>query len=160
MTAPGRAIVLSTPEDTLRFGRRLGAMLLAGDLVLLAGPLGAGKTLLTKGIAAGMQVDGLVTSPTFVIARVHRATVSGRPSLVHVDAYRLAGALELDDLDLDTDLTASAVVVEWGEGRAEQLARDHLVVRLTRQDDDSRLAELIGTGPPWHQRIRKLAGAR
>ncbi len=124
--------------------------------MILSGALGAGKTVLAKGIAAGMGVTGIVMSPTFVIARVHRPAGDGVP-LVHVDAYRLSGALEFDDLDLDTDLTAAAVVVEWGEGRAEQLADDHLLIRLERRDDDSRIAELVGTGRRWSALLAELA---
>ncbi|GAB2758950.1 tRNA (adenosine(37)-N6)-threonylcarbamoyltransferase complex ATPase subunit type 1 TsaE [Amycolatopsis magusensis] len=125
----------TTPEDTIAFGRSLGRELRAGDLVLLAGPLGAGKTTLTRGIAEGLGVSGRVSSPTFVLARVHPGPVP----LVHVDAYRLGGDLaQLDDLDLDTDLEASAVVVEWGEGSADRLSADHLVVRLSREEDDVR----------------------
>ena len=140
-------------------GRALGQRLRAGDLVILSGSLGAGKTTLTKGIAAGMGVRGLVTSPTFVIARVHRPD-AGRAQaepLVHVDAYRLAGAIELDDLDLDTDLEAAAVVIEWGEGVAERLADDRLIVELTRLPDDSRTAVLTPVGSSWVRRTREIA---
>ncbi len=150
-------VELVTEADTLAFGGRLGALLRAGDLVILSGSLGAGKTVLTKGIAAGMGVVGIVMSPTFVIARVHRPRGSGAP-LVHVDAYRLAGALELDDLDLDTDLTSSVVVIEWGEGVAEQLAEDHLLIRLTRHPDDSRTAELVPVGSDWPRRAEYVQG--
>jgi tRNA threonylcarbamoyladenosine biosynthesis protein TsaE len=137
-------VVLPTAEDTEQFGRDLARGLVAGDLVVLDGPLGAGKTALTKGIGAGLGVQGRVTSPTFVIAREHRAGTrpdGGTPvGMVHVDAYRLGGsgphALdELDALDLDTDLTAAVVVVEWGEGIAEQLADRHLRVRLRREPE-------------------------
>ncbi|MFI9385369.1 tRNA (adenosine(37)-N6)-threonylcarbamoyltransferase complex ATPase subunit type 1 TsaE [Kutzneria sp. NPDC052558] len=133
---------LPVEADTVEFGRRLGCLLRAGDLVLLSGPLGAGKTALTRGIAEGLGVKGRVSSPTFVIAREHRAGERG-VALVHVDAYRLGGHLdELDDLDLDTELVDAAVVVEWGEGVAERLSEDHLLIRLTRLDDDVRVAEL------------------
>ncbi|UOT06541.1 tRNA (adenosine(37)-N6)-threonylcarbamoyltransferase complex ATPase subunit type 1 TsaE [Rhodococcus opacus] len=137
-------VVLPTAEDTEQFGRDLARGLVAGDLVVLDGPLGAGKTALTKGIGAGLGVQGRVTSPTFVIAREHRAGTradGGAPvGMVHVDAYRLGGsgphALdELDALDLDTDLAAAVVVVEWGEGIAEQLADRHLRVRLRREPE-------------------------
>jgi tRNA threonylcarbamoyladenosine biosynthesis protein TsaE len=148
-------VLLPTPESTFAFGRELGSRLRAGDLVILSGSLGAGKTALTKGIAAGMRVAGRVTSPTFVIARVHPAAPGG-VGLVHVDAYRLAGAVELDDLDLDTDLTASAVVVEWGEGVAEQLSDTRLLVALQRLPDDSRLAVLTPVGGDWAARITGL----
>lgn len=133
-------IELPTVADTLAFGERVGRTLRAGDLVLLAGPLGAGKTVLVKGIAAGMGVLGQVSSPTFVIARVHRPGPGGTGvPLVHVDAYRLGDDLDqLDGLDLDTDLVDAAVVVEWGEGVAAALSTDHLLIRLTRRDDDVR----------------------
>jgi tRNA threonylcarbamoyladenosine biosynthesis protein TsaE len=138
---------LATVEDTRALGKRLAASLRPGDLVVLSGPLGAGKTALTQGIGEGLGVSGRVTSPTFVIARVHQGPVP----LVHVDAYRLrdAGRVELDDLDLDTDLDDSVVVVEWGEGLVEQLSDSHLEIRLERHDDDSRTATLEAVGPRW-----------
>ncbi|AKE90808.1 MULTISPECIES: tRNA (adenosine(37)-N6)-threonylcarbamoyltransferase complex ATPase subunit type 1 TsaE [Rhodococcus] len=133
---------LPTVEDTEALGRRLARELHAGDLVVLDGPLGAGKTALTRGIAAGLGVQGRVTSPTFVIAREHRPgdRAGGEPvGMIHVDAYRLGdgpNALdELDALDLDTDLTAAVVVVEWGEGLVETLTERHLRVRLRREPD-------------------------
>lgn len=144
-------VVLRAEEDTVRFGESLGCRLQAGDLVLLDGPLGAGKTVMTRGIAAGLGVSGRVSSPTFVLARVHPAGERG-VALVHVDAYRLGGDLaQLDDLDLDTDLESSAVVVEWGEGSAERLSEDYLVVRLDRRPDDVRVATLEPHGA-WKQR--------
>jgi tRNA threonylcarbamoyladenosine biosynthesis protein TsaE len=141
MRADGRA-VLATAQDTVALGERLGRELRAGDVVVLSGPLGAGKTVLAKGIAAGMDVVGPVTSPTFVLARVHPARRTGAPAMVHVDVYRLldAGELdllaELDSLDLDTDLDDAVAVVEWGEGLAERLSEHHLDVTLQRADDD------------------------
>ncbi|MDQ0377494.1 tRNA (adenosine(37)-N6)-threonylcarbamoyltransferase complex ATPase subunit type 1 TsaE [Amycolatopsis thermophila] len=151
------SIQLPTAEDTVAFGESLGRTLRAGDLVLLAGPLGAGKTVLTRGIAAGLGVSGRVSSPTFVLARVHPAGERGVP-LVHVDAYRLGGDLaQLDDLDLDTDLEASAVVVEWGEGSAERLSTDYLVVRLVRRPDDVRELTLEPHGS-WAERVPELVG--
>jgi len=151
-------IKLDTVEATLDLGMALGKQLRAGDLVILGGTLGAGKTTLTKGIAAGMGVSGRITSPTFVIARVHRPdSDSGRAvPLVHVDAYRLAGALELDDLDLDTDLDTAAVVIEWGEGGAEQLSSERLTIELVRLPDDTRTAELIPVGETWQARATAL----
>ena len=132
---------LPDPADTEALGERLAAALGPGDLVVLSGPLGAGKTVLVRGIARGLGVAGPVTSPTFVIAREHRPLPGGRGvPLVHVDAYRLGGAAELDDLDLDTDLAEAVVAVEWGEGVAERLAADHLLVRLDRRPDDVRVA--------------------
>lgn len=112
-------------------GERVGRGLGAGDLVVLAGELGAGKTTFTQGLGAGLQVRGEVTSPTFVIARVHPSLVGG-PALVHVDAYRLGGVAELDDLDLDTSLEEAVTVVEWGTGMAEVLAESRLEVTITR----------------------------
>jgi len=144
-----------TPESTIAFGRELGRSLRAGDLVLLAGPLGAGKTTLTRGIADGLGVGGRVSSPTFVIARVHPAGEAG-VALVHVDAYRLGGDLsQLDDLDLDTELERSALVVEWGEGAAERLSDDYLVVRLDRREDDVREVTLEPHGT-WATRTPDL----
>ena len=150
------SFVFPTPDDTMDFGRALGRVLRAGDLVLLAGPLGAGKTTLTRGIADGLGVGGRVSSPTFVLARVHPAGSAGVP-LVHVDAYRLGGDLsQLDDLDLDTDLERSAIVVEWGEGSAERLSEDYLVVRLDRREDDVREITLEPHGT-WADRTPELA---
>ncbi|MDX1888375.1 tRNA (adenosine(37)-N6)-threonylcarbamoyltransferase complex ATPase subunit type 1 TsaE [Mycolicibacterium sp. 050158] len=138
---------LPTAEDTMALGARLGADLRAGDVVVLAGPLGAGKTVLAKGIARAMDVAGSVTSPTFVLARVHPARRQGAPAMVHVDVYRLldhAGAdllAELDSLDLDTDLDDAVVVVEWGEGLVERLSERHLDIRLERDSlTDVRIA--------------------
>jgi tRNA threonylcarbamoyladenosine biosynthesis protein TsaE len=134
---------LSAPADTEALGERLAAHLGPGDLVVLAGPLGAGKTVLVRGLARGLGVAGPVTSPTFVIAREHRPLPGGAGvPLVHVDAYRLGGPAELDDLDLDTDLAEAVVVVEWGEGLAERLAARHLLVRLDRRPDDVRVARV------------------
>ncbi|MFC8530889.1 tRNA (adenosine(37)-N6)-threonylcarbamoyltransferase complex ATPase subunit type 1 TsaE [Nocardia sp. NPDC057227] len=127
--------LLPTVEDTEALGRELAAGLRAGDLVVLDGPLGAGKTALTRGIGAGLDVLGRVSSPTFVIARAHRAGDRG-VGLVHVDAYRLAGDLdELDALDLDADLDRAVVVVEWGRGVVEHLTDRHLLVRLVREPE-------------------------
>lgn len=136
----GGTATLPTAEDTVALGAALGADLRAGDVVVLSGPLGAGKTMLTKGIARGMDVEGPVTSPTYVLARVHPPRRAGAPALVHVDIYRLldhGGDLlaELDSLDLDTDLDDAVVVVEWGEGLAERLSDHHLDIRLDRDDD-------------------------
>lgn len=140
-TRPGR-VQLVTAEDTRTFGQRLGAALDAGDVVILDGPLGAGKTTLTQGIAKGMGVTGRVTSPTFVIAREHPSACGG-PSLIHMDAYRLLGESggdpvgELDALDLDTEAEDAVVVAEWGGGLVEQISERFLFVSIDR---DSALA--------------------
>jgi tRNA threonylcarbamoyladenosine biosynthesis protein TsaE len=146
---------LSTEEDTREFGRRLAGLLRAGDLVVLDGPLGAGKTVLTQGIGAGLGVRGDVTSPTFVISRVHRPDPQrgGRLPLVHVDAYRLGGVADVDDLDLDASLEDSVTVVEWGSGKVEQLADAYLLIRIERRDDDTRVVEVEGHGPGWAERL-------
>jgi tRNA threonylcarbamoyladenosine biosynthesis protein TsaE len=141
---------LPTPDDTRALGVELADLLRAGDLVVLVGPLGAGKTALTQGIGRGLGVREPVTSPTFVIARVH---TGGRLPLVHVDAYRLGGVDELDGLDLETSLDDSVTVVEWGQGLVEQLADEHLEVQLEREEDDVRTAVLVPHGPSWQQRL-------
>ncbi|WP_411135129.1 tRNA (adenosine(37)-N6)-threonylcarbamoyltransferase complex ATPase subunit type 1 TsaE [Streptomyces sp. C10] len=125
-------ITVKSPEQMQELGRRLAPLLRPGDLVLLTGELGAGKTTLTRGLGEGLGVRGAVTSPTFVIARVH-PSLAGGPPLVHVDAYRLGGGLdEMEDLDLDVSLPESVVVVEWGEGKVEELAEDRLHVVIGR----------------------------
>ncbi len=149
-------VELRTAADTRELGRRLAEVLQAGDLVILDGPLGAGKTVLAQGIGAGLGVAGEVTSPTFVIARVHRSATD-RPPLVHVDAYRLRSLAEVDDLDLDTGLEDAVTVVEWGEGKVEQLADAHRIVRLSRHDDDTRTAQLEGVGGDWATRLGSVA---
>ena len=141
---------LPTPDDTFALGVELAGLLRPGDLVVLVGPLGAGKTALTQGIGAGLGVREPVTSPTVVIARVH---TGGRLPLVHVDAYRLGSVADVDDLDLDASTAESVTVVEWGQGLVEQLADEHLEVRLDRRDDDVRTAVLVPHGPGWEQRL-------
>jgi len=120
-------ITVGTAAQMRELGGRLAGMLRAGDLVLLTGPLGAGKTTLVQGLGEALRVRGPVTSPTFVIARVH-PSLTGGPGLVHVDAYRLGGLAEMDDLDLDLD--GSVTVVEWGEGLAEGLSADRLEIAI------------------------------
>ena len=141
---------LSSAADTHALGVALADLFRPGDLVVLVGPLGAGKTALTQGIGAGLGVREPVTSPTFVIARVHRG---GRLPLVHVDAYRLGSVADVDDLDLDASAADAVTVVEWGQGLVEQLADGHLEVRLDRRDDEVRTAELIPHGPDWIERM-------
>ena len=145
-------LVAASADDTHALGLRVSALLRAGDLLVLSGDLGAGKTTFTQGLGEGLQVRGGVTSPTFVISRVHPSLVGG-PPLVHVDAYRLAGLAELDDLDLDTSLEEAVTVVEWGTGVAEALADDRLEVEILRAHADdageTRTLLLTAVGPRW-----------
>ena len=123
------ALAIDDPERMHAFGVTVGGRLTAGDVVLLTGDLGAGKTTFTRGLGEGLGVRGPVTSPTFVLARTHPSLVGG-PPLVHVDAYRLGSALELDDLDID--FAHSVVVVEWGAGMIEALAESWLSITIDR----------------------------
>jgi tRNA threonylcarbamoyladenosine biosynthesis protein TsaE len=141
---------LATAEETREFGEHLAERLGPGDLVILTGDLGAGKTTLTKGIGIGLGVRGDITSPTFVIARVHPSLSDG-PPLVHVDAYRLGDTAELDDLDLDTDIDEAVTVVEWGEGLAEALSGDRLELSLKQTPDEQRTLTLTPVGPRWRE---------
>ncbi|MFJ4689777.1 tRNA (adenosine(37)-N6)-threonylcarbamoyltransferase complex ATPase subunit type 1 TsaE [Streptomyces sp. NPDC088766] len=146
-------LTVTSPEQMRDLGRRLAELLRAGDLVMLSGELGAGKTTLTRGLGEGLGVRGAVTSPTFVIARVH-PSLRGGPPLVHVDAYRLGGGLdEMEDLDLDVSLPESVVVVEWGEGKVEELTEERLQVRIHRAvgdtTDEVRQVTVTGLGDRW-----------
>jgi tRNA threonylcarbamoyl adenosine modification protein YjeE len=127
---PDLEIAVPTAAAMQDLGRQLATLLRPGDLVVLNGGLGAGKTTLVRGIGAGLGVRGPVTSPTFVIARIH-PSLAGGPSLVHADAYRLGSPAEVDDLDLDADLDTSVTVVEWGGGLVEGLAAAWLDVTIT-----------------------------
>ena len=138
---------VATAGDMRGLGRRLVADLRAGDLLVLSGPLGAGKTTLVQGIGEGLGVRGPVTSPTFVIARVH-PSLRGGPALVHADAYRLGGVAEIDDLDLDSDAASSVTAVEWGEGLAEGLSEDRLEVSI-ELSGDRRTVRISGVGSRW-----------
>ena len=142
----------ATPEATYDLGCRIATLVRRGDVVILTGDLGAGKTMLTRGIGACLRVRGEVTSPTFVISRVHPSLVAG-PPLVHVDAYRLGDGAELDDMDLDASVEDSVTVVEWGEGLAEALSPNRLHVHLERRpgtaapDLDADEVRAIGVTP-------------
>lgn len=148
---------IETPEQMHELGLEIGSALRAGDVLVLTGPLGAGKTTLTRGIGEGLGVRGPVTSPTFVLARTHPSLVEG-PPLVHVDAYRLNSAVELDDLDID--FPHSVVVVEWGAGMIEDLVDSWLDVVIDRPEGatagelgdelvEPRTVTLTGHGPRW-----------
>jgi len=143
-----RTWILDTVDDTQTWGESLGKGLLPGDVVIMTGELGAGKTTLTQGIARGLGVRGPITSPTFVISRVHPSLVGG-PALVHVDAYRLGDTAELDDLDLDTDLDAAVTIIEWGRGIAESLSEERLELTLTAAPDEARTVTAVGVGRRW-----------
>jgi tRNA threonylcarbamoyl adenosine modification protein YjeE len=149
--------IVPTADAMRGLGREIGRLLVVGDLVVLTGPLGAGKTTLTTGIGEALGVRGPITSPTFVLARTHPSEVGG-PPLVHVDAYRLGSAAEVDDLDLDFD--SSVVVVEWGSGLLDGVAESQLEVLLERppeqaggdpavEADEPRTVTLLGFGPRW-----------
>ncbi len=145
---------LPTLADTHDFGARLAGILQPGDLIVLTGPLGAGKTALVQGIGRGLGVAGAVVSPTFVIARVHR----GPLPLVHVDAYRLRDLAEVDDLDLDVELADAVTAVEWGAGLVEQLTDARLEIALERTSDtEHRSATLTGRGGDWTERLIRLS---
>ncbi|MEP7020296.1 MAG: tRNA (adenosine(37)-N6)-threonylcarbamoyltransferase complex ATPase subunit type 1 TsaE [Pseudonocardiales bacterium] len=139
-------------------GIQLARVLRAGDLIVLTGPLGAGKTVLVQGIGAGLDVRGNVVSPTFVIARVHRPARDGGLPLVHVDAYRLKSLAEVDDLDLDVDAADAVTVVEWGAGLVEQLTDARLEIAIARHaDSDERTVRLMPFGGDWAARVASLS---
>jgi tRNA threonylcarbamoyladenosine biosynthesis protein TsaE len=146
-----RTLGVPTADDMRALGSTIAASCRGGDVVVLSGDLGAGKTTLTQGLARGLGIEERITSPTFVISRAH-ANPAGGPDLVHVDAYRVGSALELDDLDLDSDLATSVVVVEWGGGLAERLSPERLDVVINRSEDGSdehRRVSLTGIGHRW-----------
>ena len=171
---------LESLEQMRTFAAALAEHLRAGDLLILTGNLGAGKTTFTQSLGKALDVAGRITSPTFVIAREHLSRTGG-PALVHVDAYRLADGEELEDLDLDSELDESITVVEWGAGMAEQLSNDHLDITITpvwdeaaesTEDDESfdaddedelederRTVDLTGHGADWAERLPKVQGA-
>ena len=154
---PGRLPMttrIATDVAMRDLGRQLAGLLRAGDVVILTGPLGAGKTTLVQGIGAGLGVRGPITSPTFVIARVHPVVSGSGPALVHADAYRLGSISEVDDLDLDTDVATAVTVVEWGAGLAEGLAQDRLEISIEPDaDSDVRTVQLNGHGARWNDAL-------
>ena len=138
---------IASPQEMFDLGKKIGSQLCAGDLILINGPLGAGKTLLTQGIGSALGIAG-ITSPTFVISRVHQGTLP----LIHVDAYRLLidgqANLNLDDLDLDSALPQSVTVVEWGGAEAARLSEDRLEIDIDRSDE-VRQVSAVGIGTRW-----------
>lgn len=140
---------IATSEQMHELGLRLGAVLTAGDIVVLTGPLGAGKTTLTRGVGEALGCIGTVSSPTFVIARTHRRDGSEVP-LVHVDAYRLGSPAELDDLDID--FANSISIIEWGRGFTDGLSDSWLDIEIERDhtgESEDRQVSIIGNGPRW-----------
>ena len=150
------AVRVPTADDMHRLGERLARLLRPGDVVIATGDLGAGKTTLTQGIGRGLGTVGRVISPTFVLSRIHPSVI-GRPRLVHVDAYRLGGPAELEDLDLDATVADSVTVVEWGRGVAEGLAADRLEIEIWRppqaagngEADSERVVTFRAVGSRW-----------
>lgn len=160
VTLPAR-LAVPTAEGMHELGQRLAELLRSGDVLVLIGELGAGKTTLTQGIGAGLRVAGPVVSPTFVLSRVHRPLEVGRPGLVHVDAYRLSSAAELEDLDVEATLAGNVTIVEWGEGLADGLSDSRLDVLIQRSDnpnDEQRTVHLLGRGDRWRGMDLTLLG--
>jgi tRNA threonylcarbamoyladenosine biosynthesis protein TsaE len=151
-------IKVPTSEAMVRLGERLAKLLKPGDVILAAGDLGAGKTTLTQGIGRGLGSEGPIISPTFVLSRIHPSRI-GRPTLMHVDAYRLSTASELDDLDLDAAVADSITVVEWGQGIAEGLSEDRLEIDIWTSeadysgtgDDSERVLTIRAVGDRWRE---------
>ncbi|CAN7439287.1 tRNA (adenosine(37)-N6)-threonylcarbamoyltransferase complex ATPase subunit type 1 TsaE [Arthrobacter sp. LjRoot78] len=165
------SLSVQTAEETHALAAALGAVLEAGDLVVLTGELGAGKTTFTQGLGEGLGVRAGIISPTFVLVRIHPNLADGPrpggPDLVHVDAYRLESAAEIDDIDLENTLDSTVTVVEWGRGRVEHLSDSLLDVELHRplvsspdsedgvldfdtdDDDEPRTIVIRGFGPRW-----------
>ena len=146
------AIEVPTAEDMQRLGARLATVLQQGDVIVASGELGAGKTTLAQGLGHALDSAGPIISPTFVLSRVHRSH-TGKPDLVHVDAYRLTSAAELDDLDLDAHTADAITLIEWGRGLAERLAQDRLEIDIRpapNGDHDARMVLIRGVGRRWH----------
>ena len=147
---------ISDAEAMHEFGVKLASHLKAGDLIVLVGPLGAGKTTLTRGIGEGLKAIGNVSSPTFVIARTHKREATEVP-MVHVDAYRLGSAAELDDLDID--FANSIVLVEWGKGLLDGISENWLEIEISREqvatepgsDTETRELTITAFGERWQQ---------
>ena len=150
---PDAVLTAPNAEAMRQIGQRLATLLRAGDVIIANGDLGAGKTTFTQGLGAGLQVRGPIISPTFVISRIHKSLVSG-PDLVHVDAYRLGDAAELEDLDLEESLAHCVTLVEWGQDKAEGLSQNRLEIYIRRSsdpEDDTRQVEITGVGARWQQ---------
>lgn len=155
--AEPRVVVTHSAEETRKLGAALGPGLQRGDLLVLSGGLGAGKTTLVQGIAEGMGVEGRVTSPTYIIARVHPG-LEGSPDLVHVDAYRVGDQLDLETIDLDATLDDAVTVVEWGAGKVEGLSDQRLEILLGFADEQEpgRIITLRAVGETWLGRLKGM----
>lgn len=140
-------MIIQTPAQMRELGARVAGMCQPGDVIILVGDLGAGKTTFVQGMGHAFGVREPITSPTFVISRIHEGEPGWR--LIHIDAYRLTSGVELDDLDLDVELESGIAVVEWGEGYAERLAADRLVISIDVLASDDREVQIRGTGPRW-----------
>ena len=177
MTQPIASYEVSTrdADQTRVFGEDLGRILAAGDLLMLSGGLGAGKTTLTQGIGVGMGVRGRVASPTFIVARVH-PSLHGGPDLIHADAYRITDLSDLETLDLDSSLDEAVTVVEWGEGKTEAMSTERLsievrrasggeadhdgdVIDLENMDDGTRVIVLRAHGHRWDSVLEGVVSA-
>jgi len=151
MSADRIELKIATAKDMQALGSTLACLIYPGDLIILSGELGVGKTQLAKGIGAGLRVDTPVISPTFVLSRIHRSTGDG-PMMVHVDAYRLTSRNEIDDLDLEAQMPVAVTVVEWGNGIAEHLCEDRLEIEIqysVKLDDETRQVSIVPTGSRW-----------
>ena len=146
------SFVCPRPGDTADLGARLAALLRPGDVIVLSGPLGAGKTLFTSGVAAGLGVEEPVTSPSFILSREY---ASGFLPLIHADIYRLTTRNEFDDLDLLSEASEGALVIEWGDVVEPILPADHLRVKFDVDEDEVRTIQLIPFGS-WHSRLGAL----
>ena len=135
-------IASNTPAETLALGRRLAAMLRAGDIVLLAGKLGAGKTLFAAGIGEGLGVEEPLTSPSFILARAHE----GFMPVVHADVYRLGTSAEFEDLDLPEQARDGVLLIEWGDVVAQGVPEDHLVVEIEVTGESERMFKFCPAG--------------
>ncbi|WP_099331582.1 tRNA (adenosine(37)-N6)-threonylcarbamoyltransferase complex ATPase subunit type 1 TsaE [Actinomyces minihominis] len=139
-------------EETRDFGTRLADLFAAGDLVVLIGDLGAGKTTLVQGLGEHLGVRGRITSPTYIVSRVHRS-LGGGPDLIHVDAYRVGDDLDMETIDLETSLDSAVTVVEWGSGKVDHLSEDRFVIEINFDDEDGRLITVSATGSGTRDRL-------
>jgi len=147
-----RKLEINSEVEMISLGKKLAASFVPGDLIVLDGPVGAGKTTLTKGIALGLEISDEVTSPTFVISRVHSSS-SAKPDLVHVDAYRLSSIAEVDSLDLESSMDDSVTVVEWGAGLIEGLTDESWLIKINRDVSDNESHRAIEIFPPKNREL-------